>query len=205
MKSLFGKKTTKNPVKSFGKKLSNLPIGTTQKLMENSYEGDKRKSIIDGYKLDESLSGNRAQVYYNDDDKKSVIVHRGTSGAKDIVTDALYATFGVKTKRFKHGEKIQNKAIEKYGKENLLTLGHSLGGAIGEHVSKGGETITLNKPVALPDINKVIKSNQIDIKTSNDPISVLRNYQGGNKPIIIPSQSSSLFAEHKINTLGRIN
>lgn len=203
MKSFFGRKSNKNQSSSLGKKL-NISTNTVKNLMANSYKKDKKEPIIDGYKIDESLSGNRAQVYYNDDNKKSVIVHRGTSGIQDVATDALYAV-GIKTKRFKHGEKIQNKAIEKYGKENLLTMGHSLGGTIAENVSKGGKTITLNKPVLLQDVNKVIKPSQTDIKTSNDPISFLRQYQKGNKATNIPSTSNSLLTEHKTSTLGRIN
>ena len=169
--------------------------------MQNSYKKDKAP-IIDGYKIDDSLSGKRAQVYYNDNDKKSVIVHRGTSGIQDVATDALYL-IGIKTKRFKHGQKIQNKAIEKYGKDNLLTMGHSLGGTIAENVSKGGKIITLNKPVLLQDINKTIKPNQTDIKTTNDPVSFLRQYQKGNKATNIPSTSNSLLTEHKTGVLGR--
>ena len=177
---------------------------TVQKLLSNSYKDKKKQSLIDGYNIDKSLSGNRAQVYYNDDNKKAVIVHRGTSGIQDFVTDGLFSV-GIKTKRFKHGERVQNQAIEKYGKDNLLTMGHSLGGAISEDVNKGGRTITLNKPVSFQDIGKTIGNHQTDIKTSLDPVSVLRQYQKGNKAINIDSNSKSLLTEHKTDTLGRID
>ena len=177
---------------------------TVQKLLKNSYEGKNKKQLIDGYLIDKNLSGNRAQVYFNDDTKKSVIVHRGTSGIQDIITDGLLG-LGIKTKRFKHAEQVQKQAIEKYGKDNLLTMGHSLGATISENVSKGGQTITLNKPVLLQDIGKTISKNQIDIKTKSDPVSFLRQYQKGNKAINIDSNSKSLLTEHKTDTLGRID
>ena len=177
---------------------------TTQKLLKNSYERKDKKTLIDGYQIDKKLSGNRAQVYFNDENKKAVIVHRGTQGPQDFITDGLLS-IGVKTNRFTHAEKIQNKAIDKYGKENLLTMGHSLGGSLAEDVSKKGPTITLNKPVLLQDIGKNIGNNQTDIKTSNDPVSFLRQYQKGNKAINIPSNSNSLLTEHKTDTLGRID
>ena len=177
---------------------------TVQKLLKNSYQGKNKTSLIDGYNIDTNLSGNRAQVYFNNDTKKAVIVHRGTQGVQDFITDGLM-NLGIKTNRFKHAEEVQNKAINKYGKDNLLTLGHSLGGTLAETYNKGGQTITLNKPVLLQDINKRIGDNQTDIKTSNDPVSFLRQYQDGNKAVNIPSNSKSLLTEHKTDTLGRID
>ena len=84
-------------------------------------------------------------------------------------------------------------------------MGHSLGSLISEDVNKGGRTITLNKPVLLQDIGKTIGKNQTDIKTSLDPVSVLRQYQTGEKAVNIPSRSKSLLTEHKTDTLGRID
>jgi hypothetical protein len=182
-----------------------MNTGTVQKLLKNSYEkGGKQKKELDGYLIDPQLSGRRAQVYFNNDTNKAVVIHRGTQGVHDFVTDGLLS-LGIKTKRFKHGQKIQDKAIEKYGKDNITTLGHSLGAVITEDVNRGTNTITLNKPVLLQDINKKISDNQIDIKSKNDPVSFLRQYQQGKKAINIPSRSASLLNEHKTDVLGRLS
>lgn len=43
---------------------------TLHKMIQNGYEDNpKGKDTIDGYQLDKSLSGTRAQVYYNPDTK----------------------------------------------------------------------------------------------------------------------------------------
>ena len=157
---------------------------TTGRLLENSYQ-DKPKEEIGGYLIDKSLSGKRVQVYTNDEGK-AVIAHRGTKGFQDILTD-VKVMFGNKDNdRFKHAKKIQKQAEEKYGKENTTTIGHSLGSIIAEDVGqKSDKLITYNKPVGLLDINKKVSNKQTDIRTSRDPLSLLRGLKKGNKEQII--------------------
>lgn len=50
-----------------------------------------------------------------------------------------------KTKRFKKGEELQKKALEKYGKENTTTIGHSQGSILARKLGKDSkEIINLN-------------------------------------------------------------
>lgn len=59
-----------------------------QSLLKNSYKGKKQAKKLDGYERDNSLSGQRVQVYHNKDTGKTVVSHRGTSGVQDMITDA---------------------------------------------------------------------------------------------------------------------
>jgi len=112
--------------------------------LENSYS-NKQKRSIEGFGRDDSLSGKRVQVY-RDNNGKAVVVHRGTAGMHDMVTD-LKMSLGFKnSKRLKHSKNIQKQAEAKYGSDNTTTMGHSLGGALAEESSKrGSRVITLNK------------------------------------------------------------
>ncbi len=182
-----------------------MEVKTIGKLLSNSYK-DNQARVIDGFSRDDELSGKRAQVYKNDLTGQAYVVHRGTQGIQDVVTDVKLA-FGDKSgKRFKHAQKIQNQANEKFGNENITTLGHSLGASIAEKVGKStGKIITLNKPVNISDsISVKVPMKQIDIKTQNDPVSILRGFQKGKKPTVIKSLSKNPLTEHKVNVINRL-
>lgn len=181
-------------------------ITTFSKLLSNSYKGDKKLNEIDGLQMDKSLSGNRAQVY-TDANGKAYVVHRGTQGIQDIWTDMKLA-FGDKSgKRFKYAKEIEDKAVKKYGAENITTLGHSLGASVAEKVGKDtAQVVTLNKPVNINDmVSYKVPKNQFDFKTQNDPVSFLRQFQGGQKATNIESKSYNPLKEHTTSTLLRLN
>ena len=154
---------------------------TTKELLKNSYKGKKQKKQIGDFVRDDELSGERVQVYSNDKGKTKVI-HRGTSSKKDLLNDlAVGSGFGKYTDRYKHSKKIQKAAEAKYGKDNIITLGHSLGGFMAENVTKGNR-ITANKAVPLnAAIFKKIDKNQTDIRNNIDPISAIGLFQSGGK------------------------
>jgi hypothetical protein len=153
----------------------------SKEFLENSYRGKKQKKEINGYIRDDKLSGQRAQVYHNPETNKTIVTHRGTASSKDIINDLAVGTgFGRHTNRFKHAKKIQTQAENKYGKENITTEGHSLGGFLSENVTKGRRT-TVNKAVALTDRFKKIDKNQHDIRNSLDPVSAIGLFQSGGK------------------------
>jgi hypothetical protein len=65
------------------------------------------------------------------------------------MTDLRYALGNTSDKRFQHSKQAQNKAYSKYGKDNLTTIGHSLGSTLAEKVGGDSkEVVTLNKPVS---------------------------------------------------------
>ena len=81
-----------------------------KKLLKQSYA--KKIEDVGEWKVDPTLSGQRVQVYKHKDGKTAV-VHRGTQGSEDLLTDARLLVGNTSGKRFKHAEKIQKEAKEK--------------------------------------------------------------------------------------------
>lgn len=176
-------------------------LGLVKNLLENSYKKPQAQAReVNGFFRDDSLSGQRAQVYYNPETKKTIVTHRGTSTPQDVLTDVKLLFGNKSNERFKYGKKIQKQAEEKYGAENVTTAGHSLGGSIAERVGKKSEKIiTLNKPVTPFDVAYTkVSGKQQDVKTSNDPVSVLRRFQRGRRQKVIPGPSNPIEA-HKLS------
>ena len=178
-----------------------------QELLKSTYS--KKKEDIGDYKIDRKLSGLRAKVFTNKETGKNIIAIRGTKGIHDVITDG-HLFFGNKnTKRFKHAQKVYDRVVSKYGKDNLILVGHSLGSSLAEKVGKKNkdEIYTLNKPVTPVDIlkGKRVPKNQTDIRTSNDVVSISRPFQKGKKEITIPSDSLNLLDEHKTDKLEKLN
>ena len=55
--------------------------------LSNSYKKTNQSKSLDGYQRDDSLSGQRTQVYHNNDTNKTIVTHRGTSGLQDWITE----------------------------------------------------------------------------------------------------------------------
>ena len=184
---------------------SGLPVKDIKNFLSKSYE--KKPSSYNEYIIDESLSGQRVQVYNNPITNKTIVVHRGTDSIQDWGTN-LAMTFGIKGKRFNHAKRIQDEAERKYGKENIITLGHSQGGRWAELLGRDtSEVITLNKPTLPLDLLRrdKVPENQSDIKSTNDPVSVLRKYQLGNEPEKIRSDLiSNPIKEHSVEVLNKL-
>jgi hypothetical protein len=168
-----------------------MDIGNLKNLLSNSYKDKKLQDHqLNGLVRDDDLSGTRVQVYVNPLTNEAQVVHRGTSGVQDLFTDAALGVGLLKnTNRYKHARKIQRQAEKKYDVTD--TVGHSLGAGIAEEVGRGGKTkiTTLNKPVGLHNVNKTVRKNEYDIKTSFDPISLFRGYQKGKKAKVIKSKT----------------
>ena len=178
-----------------------------KQILKATYEKDKKD--IGNYKFDKQLSGQRAKVYTNKETGKNVIAIRGTQGIHDMITDANLLFDNKNTKRFKHAQKVYDRVVNKYGKDNLILAGHSLASSLAEEVGKENkdEIYTLNKPVTPGDIikGKRVSNNQTDIKTSRDAVSILRPLQKGKNAITIKSDSFNLLDEHKTDKLDKLN
>lgn len=176
-------------------------------LLKQSYE--KGLKDYEDFKIDKSLSGARTQVYFNSLSGQAVVVHRGSQGIKDWVVNDAGLLVGYRGERFTHAKEIQKKAEKKYGKENVTTLGHSLGSKIAEEVGGDSkEVITLNKPTTPIDLvtGKKVPANQFDIRTTNDVVSILRPYQReSNNEITIPSSSYNILKEHSPDVLSKLD
>lgn len=184
-----------------------LSAKDTKDFLTSSYS--KELNNINGYIVDKSLSGQRVQVYHNPQNNKTVVVHRGTDSIQDWGTN-LSMSLGHKGKRFNHAKKIQKQAEDKYGKNNLITLGHSQGAKWAEMLgnkNNNNEVITLNKPTLPLDLiqGKKVKKNQTDIKTSRDPVSILRKLQKGKKAKVMKSKTFNPLTEHGVDALNRLD
>jgi len=171
-------------------------------LLARSYQPSKR--YPDGYNVDRTLSGRRVQVYHTDTGR-AVVVHRGTQGMHDVLTDGL-ASLGIQTRRFRHAQKIQKKAESKYGGSgNVTTVGHSLGGLIAERVAnKNSDVITYNKAALPKDSFQRIKKNQTDIRTTADLVSWASTTHRGGSSITIKSDTKNPLAEHSTDVLSKL-
>jgi hypothetical protein len=158
------------------------------------------------WNIDPSLSDASVQVYFNG--KDAVVVHRGSQDAQDWKENALTA-LGIKhgLSRLEHSRKIQKEAESKYGANNVITIGHSKGAQHAEEVGQNSREIyTLNKPVTPYDLlYKKVPEKQTDIKTTFDPVSILRPLQQGNEYQNIISKTLNPLTEHLGSVLGRIN
>jgi hypothetical protein len=187
-----------------GGKLSTKYI---KEFLKQSY--NKNLQNIGDYDVDRSLSGQRVQVYKHKHSPQTVVVHRGTKGLQDVYNDLKYA-LGMdisNSKRLKYANEIQKKAEEKYGKENITTLGHSLGSHISSSVGKDSkEVINLNKPIGIQDLYSKPLDNEYNVRTTLDPVSFLLPYSRHNndKVITIPSKTINPLEEHKTDVLDRL-
>lgn len=167
-------------------------------LLKHSYY--KTHTDEGDYLIDPELSNQYAQTYTKDG--RAYVVHRGTKGATDWLTNARML-FGDKNDyRFRAGRDIQQKAENKYGSKNITTLGHSLGSQIAKEVGKNShEIIAYNRPtLPLDIINNDLPSNLHDIRTSFDPVSALRGIEKGNVHTI-QSKSWNPFYEHRTDRI----
>jgi len=178
-----------------------------QALLAKSYNSQNPSDYKD-FQVDKELSGQRVQVYHNPTTQQTVVAHRGTQSVPNWIENVAYAVGNDKSgKAFQHSKKIQDQAYQKYGKENITTIGHSKGALHAQEYGKEGkEVITLNKPVNIHDalFTRVPKS-QTDIRTQYDPVSFLRPFQRGNKAETIKSTTKNPLEEHKTSVLGRLD
>jgi len=169
-------------------------IQDMKKFIHNSYRPqDEQKDEISGYKRDDSLSGRRSQTYYNHDTGKAVIVHRGSQGIHDwannlLVPLGLYHT----TNRYKHSEDHQKKTEDKYGKDNVDTIGHSIGAHIVTGLGSNSKNIIgYNRP---PQYSQ-LPSNYYDVKKTGD---IFYPFTSNNdKSVVMKSKRFNPIEEHK--------
>jgi hypothetical protein len=157
-------------------------------LLKASYVGTQQAEDIGktlNYKLDRDLSNRKHKVFV-DENNKPLITYTGSRTAGDWITNGAIAVgLGGLTKRFHESERVANKARTKYN-QPLTIIGHSQGGTLAEHAGrKNDKVITIDKGVGLFGIGKKINKNQTDIRSANDPVSLLALTQRG-KRITIP-------------------
>ena len=157
--SLEGKGLNTNDVKGF---------------IDASYTPTTENRVGD-FVLDKQLSTRKAQVYHNPKTNEVVVNNRGTAPTiADWTNNLAYVTGNYdKTGRMKQAEKVQRKAIAKYGKVDV-NVGHSQGGIITRKLNEKGltkEVINLN-PASMFEKQK---KNEYVIRSSRDLVSGLQS------------------------------
>ena len=178
-------------------------------LIKSSYAGTNESEEIGrqlGYKMDRDLS-NRKQKVFVDENNKPIVAYTGTRTAADWLTDgALAVGLGGFTQRFRESKSVADKARLKYG-QPLTIVGDSLGGSLAEHSArKNDKVITVDKGVGIDGLFKKIGKNQTDIRSANDPVSLLSLTQNA-KRLTIPKTSHiiSPLQSHDYRNVLRIN
>jgi len=176
-------------------------------LINASY--DAKTHDLDDFDADHELSSDRVKVFKRKgDNKDAVVVHRGTQGLADQILDVQYVLGKdiSKSERYRHAAEIQRKAEEKYGAQNLSTVGHSLGSKISSDVGQNSkEIINLNKAVASKDIGKRLSSKETNIRTKYDPVSAALGLSNDKNTFTIPSTSFNPLKEHSTDVLKRLD
>ncbi|AIW01936.1 MAG: hypothetical protein YSLV7_ORF17 [Yellowstone Lake virophage 7] len=106
------------------------------------------------------------------------------------------------TDRYKQGKKLQTATENKYGAQNVSTLGHSQGAKLGRDLGQNSkEIITLN-PAYKGE--KPLK-NEYNIRSSGDVVSVGLHGTNRGHDTLIPAESLNPLTEHNIDILDRID
>ena len=176
--------------------------------LESSYSGE----APDGFDIDHSISKPTATVMRHRHTGQVVVAHRGTKEASDWANNAVYGIGGEQayklTHRYKDSQRVQKRAEEKYGKHNVVTVGHSQGGLLAQMLGKDSkEIVTVNKATRPQEVltGSSKKKNQHDIRSSSDPVSMFRS-PFAKKKNTTTIKSKSYFdplGEHSYNILGR--
>jgi hypothetical protein len=182
--------------------MSTLSYANLRSFISSGYQ-PKHTEEIDGYKLDKSLSTRTQQVYHNETTGEAVINHRGTAGIFDWINNAAWMYGGEAlyklTPRYQEAYYKQRQVEKKYGKENVITTGHSQGGLLAELVGKDSkEIITLNKATRPAFFPPKKHDNQTDIRSKCDIISAFGYYD-----VEIGCDSLDILKEHKSDILER--
>ena len=175
-----------------------LPMDHMYNMLHAGYSNDPveeqhRLSKL-GYEKDHELSQRKDRVYVHRETKKAYVVHRGTNpmDPADLATDvALGLGVHKHTPRFRKAKRLMKKVQSKYGQENTIAMGHSLGGAVA--TESGADTrITYNRGVGLGHVGPKTKKGQVDYRTSGDAVSLLSKttrYEKGAKKHLVTSRS----------------
>jgi hypothetical protein len=172
-----------------------LPVNQIKNFLKSAYEDNRAN--IDGYEYIKDLSNETTAVFYNPTLNKAVVSHRGTRGFLDWGNNIAYLKGVYKwTPRYRQGREAQRKAEQRYGRENVETLGHSQGAVLARELGRKTKNIIQVNPSYLFEKKG---DNETIIRSSGDIVSRLSN-----PDITIPAQSSNPIEEHKLSILDRL-
>lgn len=155
-----------------------------------------------GYKYDPELSTMENKVFVDPNTNKPHIAYRGSVRVKDWVGN-LKLGLGFKDKDAEKRIQLADQVKQKYGQAPDV-FGHSRGGYLAEQAGErtGGKTITYNKATLPTDIFKKIRSDQTDIRTTKDIVSLPSFFQrGGTKKTITSPTGQNILNAHSTSNL----
>lgn len=146
-------------------------------VLESSYQKNNlaQRTVGKRFTLDTPLSNREHKVYLDNQTHKPIFVSRGTSNLNDVGTDFMLATPGLRylSSRFANDKKALNDVHNKYG-NSAIVLGHSMGGSVVSTIgSHNDKIITLNRGFGLGEVFNKKRPNEIILRTSLDPVSVI--------------------------------
>lgn len=174
------------------------------KVLNLGYKTEKKQGKVMnkyGYKIDNELSNDNQQVYYNPEKKKLLYNITGTHNLADKITDVKLAFGGLKnTERYKSAENTLQKAKDKYNENKVIITGHSLGGTIGNYIKKPtDELFTLNSGVTIGQKTK--GGNAHNYRIQGDIISGLGANQKNMTTIPSPYKEYDPYKVHSYDAI----
>ena len=162
-----------------------------------------------GFLLDRRFSNDKHHVL-KDRNNQVYVTFRGTNSYNDLLSDTMLG-LGLEhyDNRFKNSTKLVDNVKKHYSHSPIIALGHSLGGALSEHVTDHNpyidKSITVNKAIGLNGLYKKTSSKQHDIRSSTDPISFLSKTQKGKKTTIPKSITIDPLYAHSYKELRKFD
>lgn len=199
-----------NSLEKKEKKGGALKASQIKTAIDLSYQGKNKSDAPKGYEIDKELSDGRVKVYKDVNSPQTLVVHRGSSGLRDWLDNVRYGLSGEMktTETFKKHSKKHQRALDKYGAENVIAIGHSRAGKYVEELNKDKpvkEVITYNKASGPSDLFRKNPKNQTDIRTDVDLVSALAPLQSHeNKVVTIPSTSWNPLTAHSTEPLAKL-
>lgn len=191
------------------------PYATISKAV---YERGSGRHVL-GYDIDPELSGDDVTVYKQRGGNDVIVGFRGTDikkkyekrgpmnardifssrGFRDVFADASLAAYSPELNhRFYKAKVVTQKAIAKYGKSNIITTGHSLGGSQSLYVSNELDVPSIAySPFVHPiDVGLQTTFKNATIRAnSGDPISIASPFANASRIEI----DHSSFGSHSLD------
>ena len=209
-------KPFKNDLELIGSSFSDDPQRKFALLAQASYLESNQKDVdrfiknnkaLYGFKLDTELSSQKNSVFFNPNTGETVLSFKGTNpkNAEDLWDDlAIAGGFETHTSRFKGADKLYNTVEQKYGKDRLKIVGHSLGGSAAMFVGEKHdvETHSYNPGISYRSAFQMHMNNKnasFVYTTRGDPVSILRDVNIDPHRTFIPVHQTNLLDSHSVN------
>lgn len=168
-------------------------------VLQESYKPAKEANLEKyGYQLDPELSNVEEKVFYNPTKSDLLITYRGS---QNLLNDWLDTNVNLlkgkleDTDRYKRSKDVYEKAKQKYNKDKVKLVGHSLGGALASSVGSDKDKIfTYNKA---PSLNK---KKEKAYRTHGDVVSILSKF-GKNTINLSNKNNKNILKSHALENL----